>query len=88
VTAMTPEDTVPISQELARKQRSQQAKREAKLMLKLQRAKQAVQKAQQKVAKAQSTLEESKARLHSWEEVRTLRQGQTSDHNEPPADAQ
>ena len=50
------------------KQRKKQAKREAKIMLTIERAKAKVQKAEQKLAKAQGKLEARQARLHQLEE--------------------
>jgi chromosome segregation ATPase len=49
------------------KGRKKQAKREARLMLKLEQAKKALGKAEQKVAKAQSNLEARTERLHKIE---------------------
>ncbi len=49
------------------KERKKQAKREARLMLKLEQAKKALEKAEQKVAKARSNLEARTERLHKIE---------------------
>ena len=58
---------VAPSQGQGKKQRNKQAKREAKMMLKLEQAKQDVQKAEQKVAKAQTRLEARRTHLRTLE---------------------
>ena len=50
-----------------KKQRKKQARREAKLLLKLGQARDDMQKAEQKVAKAQARLEASRTHLHDLE---------------------
>src|SRR3981081_2023877 len=58
------------------KQRKKQAKREARAMLAVEKAKASVEKAQRKLTKAQERLESRNARLHSLEnnlsEMRSL----------------
>ena len=78
-------DAPPATQEETSKLRIKQAKQEAKLMLKIEQAKQGVQKAQRKVQKAQSRLEDSLTRLRSLEEELMNVRGQESDHNEQEA---
>ncbi|MBA2396701.1 MAG: hypothetical protein H0V70_28585 [Ktedonobacteraceae bacterium] len=51
-----------------RQQRKKQARKEAKTMLKIERAKKDVKKAQKKMTRAQSTFDESQAHLHDLEE--------------------
>jgi len=51
----------------AKKERKQQAKHDAKLMLKIEKAKKDVQKLQQKVIKAQAGLNEAQGHLHELE---------------------
>jgi len=55
-------------QKTDRQGRKKQAKREAKLMLKIEQAKKDVQKAEQKVARAQTNLEESRTQLRDLEQ--------------------
>jgi hypothetical protein len=57
----------PVSTGEAQKQRKKQAKREAKAMLAVERAKVVVEKAKQKLAKAQTRLEARSARLRTRE---------------------
>ena len=75
------EDTQAISTQQSKKERKKQAKREAKLMLKVEKGQKEVKKAERKVSKAQADLETSKGRLHKSEEKLTgLRAAQDS-HN-------
>ncbi len=62
---------VAPSQGQGKKQRNKQAKREAKMMLKLEQARQNVEKAEQKVAKAQARLEARRTHLHTLENQMT-----------------
>jgi hypothetical protein len=64
----TPDTVSARSADQPINQRKRLAKRDAKTMLALERAKTKVQKAQQKVAKAQGKLEARQARLHQLEE--------------------
>ncbi len=57
----------PVSTDEAQKQRKKQAKREAKAMLVVEKAKVGVEKAEQKLAKAQTRLEARTARLRTRE---------------------
>ncbi len=73
----------------AKKQRKEQAKQEAKLMLKTERAKKDVQKAEQKLAKAQTRLEEARTQQQTVEqklaELRTPRPTEVSHNGVPEA---
>lgn len=65
----TVQDTVsPPSTDQPITQQKKQAKRDAKMMLKVETAKRNVQKAEQKVANAQGKLQARQARLHQLEE--------------------
>ncbi len=80
--------TNPSSEDASKKQRKQQAKREAKLMLKVEQAKKDVQKAEQKLARAQTNLEDARKQQHNLEEkVARLRAPQQESHNGIPAAA-
>lgn len=58
----------PVAIDEGQKKRKKQAKREAKAMLEIEKAKRAVQKAEKKVAKAQARVEARTAHLRSLEE--------------------
>ncbi len=66
-----------------KKQRKEQAKQEAKLMLKLEQAKGDVEKAEQKLTKAHKSLEEAQTQQHTLEDkLSTLRTpAQATSHN-------
>ncbi len=66
--------------------RKKLAKREAKVMLKVEQAKKDVQKAEQKAAKAQAKLEEMRTRLHNLEQA--LDQTRAPQEPELPQEAQ
>ena len=61
------QNTTTTSSTNTKKQRNKQAKQEAKVMLKIEAARQDVQKAERKVAKAQAHLEASHAHLRDLE---------------------
>ncbi|HLZ63289.1 MAG TPA: hypothetical protein VKR06_40670 [Ktedonosporobacter sp.] len=66
------------SQDDTKKKRNKQAKREAKMMLKVEQIRQDVQKAEKKVAKAQSQLEDYQAQLQDLETKLVQMRAQTS----------
>lgn len=65
--AKTLNDKSPAVAEEAQKQRKKQAKREAKVMLEVEKAKAAVQKAEKKIARAQARFEARTAHLRTLE---------------------
>ena len=68
-----------------RRQSKKQAKREAKLMLKVEQAKQDVERSERKVSKAQAQLDDSRKQLHDLEEklaaLHAPQQQQTSEQH-------
>lgn len=69
----------------ARRQRKKQARREAKIMLKIERAKKDVQKAQKKLTQAQSNLDADQTHLDDLEaKLQQLRTAQKSQAQEAP----
>jgi hypothetical protein len=70
----------------ARRQRKKQARREAKIMLKIERGKKAVQKAQKKLTQAQSNFDEEQTHLHDLEakleQIRTTQEPQDTSSEE------
>ena len=70
------QNTTTASSTDTKKQRNKQAKQEAKMMLKIETARQDVQRAERKVAKAQAQLEASRTHLRDLE-TRTHEQNTT-----------
>lgn len=62
------DEPAAASKQEAKAQRKKQARREARLMLKVEQARQSQQKAERKLARAQSVLERRKARVQKFEE--------------------
>ena len=94
--AKTSTANAALPQNETTKQRKKQAKREAKIMLKVEQAKKDMQRAEKKVTKAQANLESSHAYLRSLEEklvnVRTSQQALSPDVEQslvptPPVEA-
>ncbi len=78
-TTLSPEQTTSNA-DSGKKQRKEQAKREAKAMLKLEQAQQAVHKAEQKLAKTQAQLEARRTHLRDLEaDLNNMRNPQQQD---------